>query len=251
MATGLSSVNATAPSPFPNLSTNKILASLPAGEFSDIAQHLRRVPLRARQICHKQGETIRAIYFPGGGACSLTKVMRDGRTAEIATIGSEGLIGAGVFFGDESSHGDVIAYVADPYAVCMEAGAFVEEMHRRRAFYNRVVRYSQTLATQIVQTTACNGLHSVKERYCRWLLMALDRIGGLELKVTQDFVAAMLGVRRPTVTLLAAELEAGGIIRAHRGSITVVDRRNLEATCCECYASVQANFRRMLPEISQ
>jgi len=250
MATELSTVQGRSPSSLPDQPKNRILSSLPTAEFDQIARDLRPMPLAARQICHKQGEIIRSVYFPGGGACSLIKVMRDGRTSEVASIGAEGIIGAGVFFGDDVSHVDVIAQVRDPYAVGMPVYAFAAAMNQRGALYNRVARYSQTLAMQITQTAACNGLHSVRSRWCRWLLTTHDRVGGIDLTVTQDFVASMLGVRRPTVTLITAELAKAGLIRAHRGRITVLDRPGIEAASCECYDSIRSNFRRLLPDLT-
>jgi CRP-like cAMP-binding protein len=124
------------------------------------------------------------------------------------------------------------------------------EMGRHGAFYNRVIRYHQALAIQIQQTTACNALHSAEQRCCRWLLMTRDRVGSDELKLTHELLAVMLGVRRPTVTLIAGTLQKAGLIsNGHRGVINIADRKGLEAASCECYATVKANFARLLPEI--
>ncbi len=205
--------------------------------------------MKARQIFHKQGERIREVYFPGGGACSLTKVMQDGKVAEIATVGNEGMIGASVFFGDELSTGETIVQVADGEAHTMPVDAFVQEMSRRGAFYNRIIRYSQAFTTQIMQTTVCNGLHSVEQRCCRWLLMTHDRVRNDEFQLTHECLAVMLGVRRPTVTLIAAKLQMIGLIHYRRGFMMIVDRPGLERASCECYEVVMANFSRLLPEL--
>jgi CRP-like cAMP-binding protein len=118
------------------------------------------------------------------------------------------------------------------------------------AFFNRVIRYNQALSLQIQQTSACNALHPAEQRCCRWLLMTRDRVGSDELKLTHEFLAIMLGVRRPTVTIIAGTLEKAGLIaNGHRGTINIADRKGLEAASCECYATVKSNFDRLLPEI--
>src|SRR5688500_7761029 len=229
--------------------TNRLLRTIPAEEFARIAAQLHSVPMKARQVFHKQGERIRDVYFPGGGACSLTKVMQDGSIAEIATVGNEGMLGVGVFFGDDISTGEALVQVPDGEAQTMSAEAFIQEMGRRGSFYNRIVRYSQAFTTQIMQTTVCNGLHSAEQRCCRWLLMTHDRVQKDEFELTHEFLAVMLGVRRPTVTLIAAKLQMEKLIHYRRGFMTIVDRPGLEAASCECYETVKANFVRLLPEL--
>jgi hypothetical protein len=175
--------------------------------------------------------------------------MKDGQTAEIATIGNEGIIGAGVFFGDDQSPGEALVQVGNGDGYKMPVASFMAEMERQGAFYNRVIRYSQALLMQVMQTTVCNGLHSAEQRCCRWILMTRDRVGINDLKLTHEFLAIMLGVRRPTVTLVVQDLHAAGLIKTHRGFIHIVDVQKLEATACECYATVKANFHRLLPEM--
>jgi CRP-like cAMP-binding protein len=177
--------------------------------------------------------------------------MRDGQIAEIATIGSEGVIGASVFFGDDQSFSETIVQVPHGDGFRMPVDAFVTEMSRRGAFYNRIIRYSQALMSQVMQTTVCNGLHSVEQRCCRWLLMTCDRVGTDDLRLTHEFLSIMLGVRRPTVTLVMGDLQNAGLVENRRGMIHIVDRRRLEATACECYAALRANFARLLPEIGR
>jgi CRP-like cAMP-binding protein len=230
-------------------SLNKLLATLPAEEYQRLQANLILTPLDIRQILHKEGQPIRDVYFPSGGACSLTKTMRDGQTAEVATIGSEGVIGAGVFFGDDLSASDTFAQVAGCSAYKISTEHFLAEMERRESLYNRVTRYTQALLTQVMQTTVCNGLHSAEQRCCRWLLMTCDRVGTNELKLTHEFLAIMLGVRRPTVTLIMQGLHAAGLVDTTRGTMNIVNLPGLQAASCECYESVKANFHRLLPEI--
>ncbi len=229
--------------------TNRLLASLPTDEYARLAPFLRAVPLTARQVLHKQGAPITDVYFPGSGACALVKNMDDGRTTEIATVGAEGVIGASVFFNQHESSCDVVVQLPSETAQAIAADAFKAEMTRRGAFYNLVIRYNQGLMMQLMQTTACNGLHSVEKRCCRWLLTAHDRVGRNEFPLTQEFLAMMLGVRRPTVTLVATALQQQGLISYRRGHITIVDRQRLEGASCECYATVKGTFARLLPEL--
>jgi CRP-like cAMP-binding protein len=236
--------------PASRLPVNKLLATLPTEEFQRISAQLTLVPMKFKQVLYKQDEPIQYVFFPGGGACSLTKVMRDGKIAEIATIGNEGVIGASVFFGDDQSFSETLVQVADGDGFRMPVETFVTEMGRRGAFYNRVIRYSQALLSQVMQTTVCNGLHSVEQRCCRWLLMTDDRVQSDNMRLTHEFLSVMLGVRRPTVTLIMGDLQKAGLVENRRGVIHIVDRAGLEATSCECYATVKATFARLLPEMT-
>jgi CRP-like cAMP-binding protein len=231
-------------------SPNRLLARLPFDDYQRILPKLREVVLRPGQVLHKQDETITEVVFPTAGACSLTKQLGDGSSTEVAAVGSEGVIGAAVFFGDDLSVYQSMAQASGVTAQTMSAAAFVEEMSRRGALYNLIVRYNQAFMTLVMQTTACNGLHAVEQRCSRWLLMAHDRMPAGDLRVTHEFLSVMLGVRRPTVTLVMAALQRKGIIETHRGNVRILDRKQLEATACECYRTVQASFARLLPEVS-
>jgi CRP-like cAMP-binding protein len=230
---------------------NKLLATLPPADRERISSYLTAVPAPFKHVFYKQAGTIDHVYFPGSGAWSLTKTMEDGGTAEVGTIGNEGMIGCSVFFGDRLSPTEAIVQVAgDVDAYKMPVAAFMTEMQLHGAFFNKVIRYNQALALQIQQTSACNALHPAEQRCCRWLLMTRDRLGTDELKLTHEFLAVMLGVRRPTVTLVVGALEKSGLIaNGHRDTINIADRRKLEAASCECYAAVKNNFARLLPEI--
>lgn len=229
---------------------NKLLASLPAEDFQRIAVHLKRVPMLARQVLYRQGAPIDSIYFPGGGACALIKATEDGHMTEIAVVGTEGAVGTGVFFGLNHAPCDVIVQMPAPFAEVMPAQAFALEMERRGALHNRVIRYNQALMMQLMQSTACNGLHSAEERCARWLLSSHDRAGQDEFHFTHEFVATMLGVRRPTVTLVAGSLQAAGLIEHRRGRVKILDRAGLEAVACECYRVTRTTVSRLLPELS-
>jgi CRP-like cAMP-binding protein len=229
---------------------NKLLASLPQEEYQRIAPLLRTTSMPLRTVLHKQDEPIENVYFPSGGACSLVKTLEDGQVAEVATVGAEGAVGIGVFFGQFLADCDVIVQVAGPGVEVMSADAFNVEMNLRGAFFNHVIRYNQALMSQIMQTTACNGLHSAEQRCCRWLLMTHDRAGTDEFKLTHEFLAMMLGVRRPTVTLVVASLQRARLINYRRGFVAIVNREGLETASCECYRSVKNSMTRLLPEVS-
>jgi CRP-like cAMP-binding protein len=231
--------------------TNKLLSALPSVDRQRISSFLTVVPAPFKKVFYKQESTIDDVYFPCSGAWSLMKTMDDGGSAEVATVGNEGMIGSSVFFGDRQSHTEVVVQIAgDVDAYKMPIAAFLAEMELRGSFFNRVIRYHQAQSIQIQQTTACNALHPAEQRCCRWLLMSRDRVGSDEMKLTHEFLAVMLGVRRPTVTLVVGALEkAGLVVNGHRGAIKISDRKGLEAASCECYATVKNNFARLLPEI--
>jgi CRP-like cAMP-binding protein len=230
--------------------TNRILLSLPPEDYQRVAGQLKPITLRMKQVLMKQGEPIEQIVFPAGGVCSLVRVTEDGQTAEVAPVGNEGAIGVSAFFGQVDSAFDVLVQVPGPAGHALPVDAFRAEMTMRGALFNRIVRYNQALMTQIVQTATCNALHSAEQRCCRWLLMTHDRIGHDEFPLTHEFVATMLGVRRPTVTLVIAELQRAGLISHRRGMVIIQDRDRLVETACECYRSVRASFGRLLPEVS-
>jgi CRP-like cAMP-binding protein len=227
---------------------NRLLSMLPADEDTRITAAVHPITMKPRQIFHKQGEPIRFVYFPGGGAYSLTRKMRNGRLAEIATVGNEGVIGGHAFFGDGTSTTQALMKVPDTQARVMSIEAFAYEMHQRGAFYNRVIRYSQALAAEIMQTTACNTLHSAEQRVVRSLLMTHDRVGDHEFELTHEFLAAMLGLRRATVTAIIGKLQKDGQVCHRRGFITIADAPALENATCECYHTVKKQFARLLPE---
>jgi CRP-like cAMP-binding protein len=234
--------------PTTSSSRNKLLASLPLEDYGRLAPHLKTVPLKKRQVLHKQGQIIREVFFLGGGVCSLIKVMEDGRTRGIAPIGNEGGLGTLVFLGERESFGDCVVQIPDGGAEAMPVEAFSAEMEHHGAFFDRVIRYNRALTTQMMQTIACIGFHSAQQRFCQWLLMVRDRVGRDEFPMTHESMAATLGVRRPTVTLAARSLQQDGLIQSRRGHVTILNRAALEAQSCGCYTAVKTIFARLLPE---
>ena len=225
---------------------NHLLAALAPDVFDRISPALDVIPLRLKEFLHRPGETIRDVYFPGGGFCSVVTVLKDGSMVEVATIGREGMLGiAAMLNGDLSPSAWMVQAEAD---ICyrMSADAFRAEMDRREAFHDLLTRYAQALVGFIMQSTACNAIHSVEQRLARWLLLAQDRIGTSEFPLTQEFVAMMLGASRPTVTVVAGTLQKAGLITYHRGQITIVDREKLESASCECYETTTELLRHVI-----
>jgi CRP-like cAMP-binding protein len=229
--------------------SNALLTSLPREEYERLARSLKSVPMPLKRVLHKQNQAVDRVYFPTGGACSLIKVMQDGKAAEVAAVGAEGVVGASVFFGQTVAECDVVVQLAGPDAHALSVDVFRAEMEQRGAFFNSVIRSAQSLSLQIQQTTACNALHKCEQRCCRWLLMMRDRADSDELKLTHDFVATMLGVRRPTVTLVLGVLANAGLIaNGHqKGSIRIVDREGLKNASCECYEAIRVQTTRLVP----
>jgi CRP-like cAMP-binding protein len=221
--------------PPPAAVQNLLLAALPNGDRERLVPTLDVVALKLKDLLHKPGEHIEYVYFPGGGFLSIVTVLEDGSMVEVATIGREGAIGVmAVLDGTPVSSASMVQGESDT-CYRMTADAFRREMDRRDAFYELMTRYSQALVGFIMQSTACNAVHSVEQRLARWLLMAQDRMGTDEFPLTQEFVAMMLGATRPTVTVVAGTLQKAGLITYHRGRVTVLDREKLESASCECY----------------
>jgi CRP-like cAMP-binding protein len=219
----------------PQTNRNLLLAALPAGEYERIAQSLETIPLKLKSLIHRPGDPIEHVYFPGGGFCSLVTVLKDGAMVEVATIGREGMVGiTAALDGNPVSSTSMVQGETDT-CYRMKADAFRREMERRGVFYELLTHYAQALIGFIMQSTACNAVHSVEQRLARWLLMARDRMGSDNFPLTQEFVAMMLGASRPTVTIVASTLQKAGLITYRRGQITILDREGLEAASCECY----------------
>ena len=214
---------------------NTLLAALPPDDFARLAPALDVIPLPLKMFLYKPGEPITSVYFPGGGFGSIVTVLEDGGMVEVATIGREGMVGASAVVNGDPPPSATMVQAETETCYRMPVDAFRQEMDRHGRFYELLTRYSQALVGFIMQSTACNAVHSVEQRLARWLLMAHDRIGRDDFPLTQEFVAMMLGATRPTVTVVAGTLQKAGLITYHRGHVTIVDREKLEAASCECY----------------
>jgi CRP-like cAMP-binding protein len=223
---------------------NRLLVALPRDEHDRLLPHLEKVSLPLRDILYDANGPIAHVFFPLHGVISLV-IMDGGFTLEVGIIGNEGLVGTPVFLGADRSPTRAIAQIPAE-ALRMDAKFFQKEMKRAGPMHGLVQRYTQTMINQISQSIVCNHRHSVEKRMCRWLLMSHDRVGADEFPLTHEFLAQMLGVCRPTVTAVAGSLQKTGLITYHRGTITVLDRKGLEAASCECYAVVANELDRLL-----
>lgn len=214
---------------------NLLLAALPVADYARVERTLETIPVELKQILHKPGEPISHVYFPGGGFVSVLTVLEDGRMVEVATIGREGAVGVSAIL--DHSPTPSVAMVQAHVDPCfrMAARAFRDEMDRRGPFYEVLTHYMQALVGFVMQSTACNAVHSVEQRLARWLLMARDRVGSNEFPLTQEFASMMLGASRPTVTVVAGTLQKAGLIKYKRGHLTILDGDGLEDASCECY----------------
>ena len=229
-------------------SGNRLLDALPQSDFERLVPHIESTPMAFKQVFHKQGHPISYAYFPAGGVGSVTKVMSDGAMIEVATAGLEGMIGTELFLGEGNAINEGLVQVPGPDGWRIPAAPFVEELQRGGALSDLVRRYTVVFVSNAQQSVACNGLHNVEERCCRWLLTTQDRIREDHVRLTQEFLAVMLGVRRPTVTIVLGTLEKAGLLELHRGEIHIKDRRRLESASCECYRTSMQDYERLLPE---
>jgi CRP-like cAMP-binding protein len=225
---------------------NLLLAALPPKDFSLLAPHLRDAPLEQGAILQEQGERIDQVYFPHQGIISLLAVMQQGDAIETATIGHEGAVGTLCGLGPRRSHSRAVVQVAG-LAARIAAERFRQAAEESREIRDMIMRHGEMLLIQVQQSSACNALHAVEARLCRWLLQVHDRLDSNTIKLTHEFLSETLGVRRTTVTVIASTLQEAGLIRYHRGRIEIVDRAGLEARACECYEAIRRHIDRVTP----
>ncbi|MDT8320422.1 MAG: Crp/Fnr family transcriptional regulator [Xanthomonadales bacterium] len=230
--------------PTPTLLDNRLLAALPAEAKEHLFPHMKLVDLPLGKVLYESGDTLQFVYFPTDAIVSLLYVMENGASAEISVVGNEGVVGIAVFMGGESTPSRAIVQSAGS-AFSLSSQRLRNEFNGFNDMRMLMLRYTQSLITQMSQTAVCNRHHSIDQQLCRWLLLSLDRLSGNKLVMTQELIANMLGVRREGVTEAAGELQDLGIIEYHRGKITVLDRPRLEKLSCECYAVVKRETDRL------
>jgi CRP-like cAMP-binding protein len=224
-----------------------LLASLPDSEWQRWVPELELIDMPLGQVLYESGSVQPYVYFPTTAIVSLLYVTENGSSAEIAVVGHEGLVGVALYMGGETSPNRAVVQSAGQ-GLRIKARIIKDEFGRSVPVMHLLLRYAQALITQVSQTAVCNRHHSLQQQLCRWLLMSLDRLPGNELKMTQELISNMLGVRREGVTESALKLQEAGLIRYSRGHITVLDRKGLEQRVCECYAVVKAEYDRLLPD---
>jgi CRP-like cAMP-binding protein len=224
---------------------NRLLARLPPDEYRRLAAHLQPMPLKFKQNIYNVGSPIDYAYFPSKGVVSAVTVMGDGRAIEVASVGYEGAVGPPAVAGSGPSPNWVFVQVAGD-GLRIELPALVQEIGRGGALAQTLQLYHSAYLAQVSQSVACNGLHTVGRRCCRWLLLTQDRVRADLVPLTHEFLAMMLGVRRASVGDVLQPLKKRGLIRYTRGAITVLNRPALEARSCECYRQLRDGYERLL-----
>jgi CRP-like cAMP-binding protein len=226
---------------------NHLLAALPPGEYSELRDEFEPVQLELGQVIYESGDRLSHLYFPTTAIISMLYIMENGGTAEIGIAGNNGLIGYALFMGGETTSSRAIVQIAGE-AVRLNKVVAKKAFAAGGRFQDLLLRYTQSLITQISQTAVCNRLHTVEQQLCRWLLINHDQLVSNKLVMTQELIANMLGVRREGVSVAATRLQKRGVIKYSRGTISILDRTKLEAEACECYQVVMDEYDRLLGE---
>lgn len=226
--------------------TNLLLSSLPRREYNLLLPHLDRVPLDFKSVLHEFGQPMNYLYFPTSGMLSLL-LVREGRRSsmEVGVVGNEGMAGLSVFLGAPSESTRILVQVPGE-ALRLRADKFRALVSRDSKLHELLLRYVNVFLMQLTHGVACNALHPVEKRLCRWLLTVHDRAESDRFPLTHEFLAAMLGVRRASVTEAARRLREAGLIRYGGGQLTVLDRRGLEKCVCGCYRLIKIEMDRWL-----
>jgi CRP-like cAMP-binding protein len=226
---------------------NLLLDALPTEVFERIAPHLELFPMALCDTLYEFGDQLHFVYFPTTAIVSMHYIMENGASAEIAGVGNEGVLGIPLFMGGKSTSSLATVQTAG-YSYRLHESLMMEEFNRAGPMMRLMLRYTQTLITQISQTAVCNRFHSMEQQLCRWLLLTIDRLPSNELIMTQELIAGILGVRRESITEAAGNLQRAGFISYRRGHIKVLDRSGLDSLVCECYKVVKDECHRLLHE---
>jgi CRP-like cAMP-binding protein len=244
-ATGGSSLMASGSKPSAGSTGNLFLDSLPPESANRILPNLDLIEAKTGTIITPAGSDVESAIFPIGAVISVVCKLLDGREAEVSLVGREGVYGLPLALGNATSVSEAVVQIPNSMWR-MTSTAFVDCMQEDRLFFKRVLSFVQVTIESIAQFSACNRLHPTNERCARWLLMAHDRVPGNEIFLTHEYLATMLGVRRPGVSIAAAALDEAGFIEYRRGRIVVKNRRGLESASCECYGIVNDSLDRLL-----
>lgn len=229
-----------------NPKQNHLLAALPDAEFDRLSLHLELVPMLLGEMVYEPDKQSQYAYFPITAIVSLHYVTESGASAESAGVGNEGMVGISLLTGGNTTSSSAVVHTMGQ-AYRLNRRILKQEFDKAGALQSLLLRYTQALITQMMQTTACTRHHSVEQQLCRWLLLTIDRTPSQVLVMTQELIARMLGVRREGITESAGALQRAGLIQYRSGHITVIERSGLEDRVCECYAVVKKEFERLLP----
>lgn len=225
--------------------TNRLLSLLSDDDYERLRPHLSQASLEYRKSLYDAARPIEHVYFPVNGVASLVIATADGTSAEVGTIGSEGMVGLPICLGDRAAPSAVYVQVPGT-ALMMDAGIFRGELERCPTLNLTMLRYAHAFFNQVAQSAACAHLHRVEQRCCRWLLMTRDRMPPGDFLLTHEFLGMMLGVRRTTVTEVMGGLQKAGLIRYRRGHVSILDPEALRHRACECYDISKLEFDRLL-----
>ena len=228
-----------------NQRTNRLLSLLSDGDYERLRPYLSRVVLENKKILYEASCPIEHVYFPLDGVASLVVTTTDGSSAEVGTIGNEGIVGLPICLGDRVAPSSVYVQVPGT-ALRMDAHIFRGELELSPALNLIMLHYAHAFFNQVAQSVACAHLHRVEKRCCRWLLMTRDRMPSGDFLLTQEFLGMMLGVRRTTVTDVMGALQRAGLVRYRRGHVTIIDHAALHQRACECYDLSRLEFDRLL-----
>jgi len=224
---------------------NRLLALLSSRDNAALRPHLERLPLDYKQSLYRADKPVDFVYFIEAGVGSLVNTMANGQAAEVGTIGNEGIVGLPIVLGDDQA--PTAVYVQVPGSgLRMKASLFKRELARSPTMQVVMLRYVHALFNQVAQSAACNHFHSLEQRCCRWLLMTRDRMDSDKFLLTQEFLAMMLGVQRPGVSIAAGGLQRAGLINYSRGNVAILDGVGLKKRSCECYGVSKREFDRLL-----
>jgi CRP-like cAMP-binding protein len=237
---------AVAPLSSVNHRMNRLLAALEPDDFVALEPHLQGVSLQQDQVLYEAGDPVRHACFPHDTVVSLVAVLKDGRSAEMAVYGREGALGLVSSMMARQSFGRYIVQ-ASGSASQIELERLHAVISTRPKVRQLVLNFAEAMMARVLQNVACNAVHSVEERCCRWILSMHDRLDRDTVPLTHEFLADMLGVQRSTVSSITRALQAAGLIRQGRGVITVMNRAGVERASCECYGTVRRSFERLLP----
>lgn len=233
---------------------NQLLAALPKDVLQRLLPALEPISLTHGEVLYESGGLLRHVLFPTTVIASIIYISEDGSTDELAMVGHEGLVGVCILTGTDRTNNHAVVQNSG-YAYRLKAEILKQELNRTEGcctgvLQNLLLHYMQALIAQMGQTVVCSRHHALEQQLCRHLLLTLDRLNSNELIMTQESIANMLGVRRIGITEAAGKLQRAGLIKYHRGHISVVDRTGLEERACECYQVVKKEYDRLLPHVS-
>ncbi|HEX8127848.1 MAG TPA: Crp/Fnr family transcriptional regulator [Pyrinomonadaceae bacterium] len=218
--------------------TNTLLAALPDAEYRRLAEHLTEVFLERGQVLHESDTPAQYVYFLDGGVASLSVSSEDGKELMLSIVGDEGVVGERAIF-KEGFFIIRCEMLTDGTGHRLPPAVFEEEFNRGETLHRLVLNRIEARMTETAQTALCNQMHTLEQRLARWLLTLADRLHGEELHVTQEHMAHMVGVRRAGITEAVGTLRQAGLIESGRATLTILDRKKMEAQACECYAIIK------------